>query len=176
MAVATPRGGQTVGHGPAARPEPPDARPYGTFAQRPATPVCAARALPPPDQRRHRWAVTLPMAASLAMVPWIFVLAATLPDRYVTNHWNVTWVGFDIREVVSFAIRAWAAGRRSPAAPVATVVSVTLLACDAWFTVTTISTTADLITTAFTAAGGIPYAVALLRLRRSRRDPATVPA
>src|SRR5262249_1770947 len=142
MAVATPRGGQTVGHGPAARPEPPDARPYGTLAQRPATPACAGGALAPPDQRGHRWAGAPPLAASLAMVPWILILAATLPDRYVTNHWNVTWVGFDILELVSFAITAWTAWRRSPAAPVATVVSVTLLACDAWFTLTTISTTA----------------------------------
>jgi hypothetical protein len=123
----------------------------------------------PAGQRRQRWAVTLPMAASLAMVPWILVLAATLPTHYVTNHWNVTWVGFDLLELVSFAVTAWTAWRRSPAARAATVVSVTLLACDAWFTMTTISTTADLITTAVTAAGGLPYAVALVYLRPPRR-------
>jgi hypothetical protein len=105
------------------------------------------------------------------MVPWILVLAATLPDRYVTNHWNVTWVGFDILELLSFAVTAWTAWRRSPAAPAATVVSVTLLACDTWFTMTTIATTADIITSAVTAVGGIPYAVALLYLRQPRRAP-----
>jgi hypothetical protein len=109
------------------------------------------------------------MAASLAMIPWIFVLAATLPDRYVTNHWNITWVGFDVLELVSFAVTSWAAWRRHPAASAATVVSVTLLACDAWFNVTTISTTADLIATAVTAAAGLPYAVALVYLRQLPR-------
>jgi hypothetical protein len=122
-----------------------------------------------PGRRRQRWAVALPIAASLAMVPWILVLAATLPDRYVTNHWNVTWVGFDILELVSFAVTSWTAWRRLPAARAATAVSVTLLACDAWFNTTTIATTADLITSAVTAAAGLPYAVALVYLRQPRR-------
>jgi hypothetical protein len=134
-----------------------------------------------PGRGRRRWAVVLPMAASVAMVPWILVLAATLPDRYLANHWNVTWVGFDVLELVSFAVTSWTAWRRSPAAAAATAVSVTLLACDAWFDVTTISTTADVIAAVLTFAGGLPYAIALLYLRQPRRvhacrcGPATVP-
>ena len=122
-----------------------------------------------PDRRRQRWAVALPMAASLAMIPWILVLAASLPDRYVTNHWNVTWVGFDILELVSFAVTSWTAWRRLPAARAATAVSITLLVCDAWFNTTTIVTTADLITSVVTTGAGLPYAVALLYLRQPRR-------
>jgi hypothetical protein len=122
-----------------------------------------------PGRGRRRWAVVLPMAASVAMVPWILMLAATLPDQYLANHWNMTWVGFDVLELVSFAVTAWTAWRRSPAAAAATAVSVTLLACDAWFDMTTISTTADVIAAVFTVAGGLPYAIALLYLRQPRR-------
>lgn len=171
MAAASPCGVQMAGYRLATRLDPPDARPRGTLVHRPAVPVYATTAVPPPGQRRQVWAVVLPMAASLAMVPWIFMLATTLPDRYVTNHWNVTWVGFDILESVSFAVTAWTAWRRHPAATAATLVSVTLLACDAWFTMTTISTRADVITSAITAAGGLPYAIALVCLRRPRRSP-----
>jgi hypothetical protein len=146
-------------------------QPPGTVAQQQAIPVPATTAGPPPGQRRQRWAVALPMAASLAMVPWILVLATSLPDRYVANHWNVTWVGFDILELISFAVTSWTAWRRFPAARAATVVSVTLLACDAWFNLTTISTTADLIASAATTAAGLPYAVALLYLRQPRPNP-----
>jgi hypothetical protein len=171
MTAATARGGQTAGYGRANRLDRLAAWPGGAAGQHPAIPVPTSTLVPPPARWRQRWAVALPLAASLAMVPWILGLAASLPDRYVTNHWNVTWVGFDILELVSFAVTSWTAWRRCPAAPAATVVSVTLLACDAWFNMTTISTTADLIAGVVTAAAGLPYAVALLYLRQSRRNP-----
>ena len=176
VAAATLRSGQAADHGPAIGLERPAGQPRGTVAQHPAVSGPATpTAGPPPGRRRQRWAVALPLAASLAMVPWILVLAASLPDRYVTNHWNVTWVGFDILELVSFAVTSWTAWRRSPAAPAATGVSVTLLACDAWFNMTTISTTADLIASAATFAAGLPYAVALLYLRQPRAELLTGP-
>lgn len=132
------------------------------------------RPVPPRSRRRRRWTVALPLAASLAMVPWILGLAASTPDRYVVHHWNVTWVGFDILELVCFAVVSWSAWRRRPAVRTATVVGVTLLACDAWFTMTTISSAADLVTGVVTIAGGLPFAVTLLHLRRSFASHAPV--
>jgi hypothetical protein len=101
------------------------------------------------------------------MIPWTLGLAARLPDRYVTNHWSATWVGFDILLLVSFATTSWTAWRRSPAAAAATAVTVTLLGCDAWFDMTTASTTADLMASAITAiAGELPLAAVLIYLTR----------
>jgi hypothetical protein len=98
------------------------------------------------------------------MIPWTLVLATTLPDRYVADHWSTTWVGFDTLLFISFATTAWAAWRHSRAVWAATVVTATLLGCDAWFDITTASTTADLITSAITAAGGLLLAAMLIYL------------
>jgi hypothetical protein len=115
----------------------------------------------------------LALAAALAMIPWTSLLAVTLPDRYVTHHWSVTWVGFDSALLVSFGVIAWAAWRRRAALLPATVVTATLLGCDAWFDVTTASTTSDLVASAVTAAvGELPLAAALIWLA-ARRPAAT---
>jgi hypothetical protein len=46
------------------------------------------------DERRRRFVVLL-TGASAGLIPWIVLLAITLPHRYVAGHWTVTWVGFD---------------------------------------------------------------------------------
>src|SRR5262249_32356817 len=93
------------------------------------------------------------------------------------NHWSATWVGFDILLLVSFATTSWTAWRRSPAATAATAVTVTLLGCDAWFDMTTASTTSDLMASAITAAAGeLPLAAVLIYLtRRALRPRVSVP-
>jgi hypothetical protein len=127
-----------------------------------ATPVAAV-----PGPARRRWLAALTLAACLALVPWTVRLAATLPTRYVTQHWSLTWVGFDTLLLLSFAFTGWATLRRSRSVWAATAVTATLLLCDAWFDVTTASTTADLTISAVTAAGGeLPLAAALIYLAR----------
>jgi hypothetical protein len=137
------------------------------------TPAPAPAAGPPeaptttPAPSVRRWLAVLTLAACLAMVPWTVRLAATLPERYVTQHWSVTWVGFDTLLLISFGFTAWATLRRSRSVWAATAVTATLLGCDAWFDVTTASTGADLVVSAITAAGGeLPLAAALIYLAR----------
>lgn len=126
----------------------------------------------------RRWPAVLALGACLAMIPWTAVLATTLPDRYVIRHWSMTWVGFDSLLTLSFAVTAWALWRQHEVRWAATVVTATLLACDAWFDVTTASTVPDVVGSAVTAAAGeLPLAVLLLLLAaRSRRRAATRPA
>jgi hypothetical protein len=50
--------------------------------------------------------------ASVGLIPWIVLLAITLPHRYVASHWTVTWVGFDIVLLGCLAPTAWLAWRR----------------------------------------------------------------
>jgi hypothetical protein len=126
-----------------------------------------------PGRWRRGWAGALALAASFAMVPWTAGLAARLPHRYVAHHWNATWVGFDTLLLLSFAVTGWTAWRHSQAATAATAVTITMLGCDAWFDLTTASTSADLVTSAVTAvAGELPLAAVLGYLvRRTVREP-----
>ncbi len=120
-----------------------------------------------PGRRHGGWLGGLALAACLAMIPWTVGLAARLPDRYVTNHWSATWVGFDTLLLASFAITAWTAWRRCRAALAATVVTVTLLSCDVWFDITTASNSSDLMVSMITAAAGVlPLNAALIYLVR----------
>lgn len=121
----------------------------------------------PVPARRHLPAIVA-LGACVAMVPWTVVLALTLPDRYVAHNWSTTWVGFDVLLLVSFAvtgITALAGRRHGQAFWAATIVTATLLTCDAWFDVTTASNTASLTSSLVTAVGGnLPVAALMLFL------------
>ena len=66
------------------------------------------------DERRRRFVIVLTVA-SVGLVPWIVLLALTLPHRYLAGHWTLTWVGFDIFLLSGLALTAWLACR-APAA------------------------------------------------------------
>jgi hypothetical protein len=97
------------------------------------------------DERRRRFVVLL-TGASVGLIPWIVLLAITLPHRYIAGHWTVTWVGFDIVLLGGLALTAWLAWRRRQAVVITAFATATLLTCDAWFDVTTASGRADTIT------------------------------
>jgi hypothetical protein len=119
---------------------------------------------------RRRWAIAIAAGGALAMVPWSVILAYTLPDRYTADHWAATWVGFDVLLALSFAATALAIARRSRVLRAAPVVSATLLLCDAWFDLTTASSS-DLAGSAVTAALSVPVAGALLFLGSRTLEP-----
>jgi hypothetical protein len=96
------------------------------------------------DQRRRRFVVLL-TGASVGLIPWIVLLAITLPHRYIAGHWTVTWVGFDIVLLGCLALTAWLAWRRRQSVVIVAFTTATLLSCDAWFDVTTASGRADTI-------------------------------
>jgi hypothetical protein len=103
------------------------------------------------DERRRRFVVLLTVA-SVGLVPWLIVLAFTLPHRYVASHWTLTWVGFDIVLLSGLSLTAWLAWRRRQAVVITAFMTGTLLVCDAWFDITTASGRADLITAVASAA------------------------
>jgi hypothetical protein len=122
---------------------------------------------------RRRWLAILAFGACVAMVPWTVMLANSLPDRYVTLHWSITWVGFDSLLMLSFAVTGLATWRHHRARWAAALVTATLLACDAWFDVSTASTVPDVIGSAVTAvAGELPLAALLLILAHRGREAA----
>jgi hypothetical protein len=120
-------------------------------------PVVDARA-----GRRGWLAVTASLAAAAGFLAWIAVLALTLPSRYLTEHWNVTWVGFDVMLLASLLAAGWALARRRRWAAGALPVSAALLVCDAWFDVTTAAGgTATLVSLGLAAVVELPAAVGL---------------
>jgi len=131
------------------------------------------------DERRRRF-VILMTVASVGLVPWIVLLALTLPHRYVAGHWTLTWVGFDIVLLTGLSLTAWLAWRRRQAVVVAAFTTGTLLICDAWFDITTASGRLGTLTAIASAAvlelplAALLFAVAthLLRLAVRRAQAA----
>ena len=100
--------------------------------------------------------------AAAAFLAWIAILAVTLPTRYVANHWNVAWAGFDAMLMIGLLSAGWAIARRRAWAPSAAMVSAAVLVCDAWFdTATATDTTAMLISLALAAVVELPAAAGL---------------
>jgi hypothetical protein len=127
--------------------------------------------------RGGRWRGPLiGMAAATAVVAfggWIAVLALTLPSRHLADHWDVTWVGFDVMLLIALLATGWAVARRRSWAGTGLVVSAVMLTCDAWFDVTTASgATATLVSIGFAAGVELPAAglawAAATRHRRYR--------
>jgi hypothetical protein len=85
----------------------------------------------------RRWTVAVPAIVAGLLVPWAIALNTILPDRAVVQNWDIAWTGFDLALAVALAAVAVAAHRRSRWLSQCAVAAATLLACDAWFDVTT---------------------------------------
>lgn len=85
---------------------------------------------------RERRVTSLVLMAAV-LVPWTGYLATSLPRRYVADHWDATWVGFDVlllAMVLATAVLGWC---RRQLVVVTGFATGTLLVCDAWFDVLT---------------------------------------
>jgi len=96
------------------------------------------------NRRRSRFVVIVTLA-TLGLIPWVIVLAVTLPKHYIAGHWTFTWVGFDLGLLTSLGLTAYFAWRRRQAVIGFAFPSAALLTCDAWFDVTTSSGTVDVV-------------------------------
>ena len=115
----------------------------------------------------RRWFPRFLAVACLILVVWIGVLAATLPRHYVAGHWKAAWTGFDLVLFASLAITSWSLWRQRQVAVGASLVTATLLLCDAWFDVATSDPGRDLMASIASAVFiEIPLALSLLWLCR----------
>ncbi|MHA3703216.1 hypothetical protein ACXR2U_13645 [Jatrophihabitans sp. YIM 134969] len=85
------------------------------------------------DRRRRRRFLALTGVAVVVLAVWIVGLGTTLPQTETVGQWRLVWVGFDIGLLVAFATCGWAAWRGRQLLIPATLVTGTLLFCDAWF-------------------------------------------
>jgi hypothetical protein len=84
-------------------------------------------------RRRRKRAVELVLACVAVLIPWTIFLAVSLPDQYRAHHWRLTWAGFDGLLLLGMSLTVYFGWRRRQAVIPASIVTATLLICDAWF-------------------------------------------
>jgi hypothetical protein len=113
------------------------------------------------------------LAAALVLVPWLGWLAISLPCRYLSRHWGITWAGFDAGLAVGLASTGFAALRHAPWLDRAAVATATLLAADAWFDVlTSRGAAAFALATTEALAVELPLALLCIWVARASATPA----
>jgi hypothetical protein len=123
-------------------------------------------------RRTREW---LALCAAIALVPWTVYLGLTLPQSYSAQHWQLTWVGFDILLLgfmIATAVLGFIQHRLLTLFAFTTGV---LLVCDAWFDVLT-AKRGDFALSVLTAVlGELPIAAVLvfgtLRIARLQASP-----
>jgi hypothetical protein len=125
-----------------------------------------------------RWVAPLLALAAAGLVPWTLWLTYTLPEKHVSAHYDLAWIGFDVALAVAFAATAYAALRWTTwLVPVASI-TATLLVSDAWFDIVTSSSSRERLEAALQAAlaelplaaicGWIVYDAAIVRGLRTK--------
>jgi hypothetical protein len=118
-------------------------------------------------QRAARSIAELYLAMVAAMIVWVIYLAFALPERNTAQHYDLTWVGFDLMIVAAMFSTAWFALKLDSRVELAANSTATLLFVDAWMDVTTASSTQALITAVlFAIFLELPIAIVSLRIAR----------
>lgn len=84
-----------------------------------------------------RWAGPLFTLLSLFLLPWIFFIAASLPERATSPNYDVAWVGYDVMLLLALAGTAYSSLRRSRYLTITATAAAVLLIVDSWFDVLT---------------------------------------
>ncbi|NHN57197.1 hypothetical protein G9U51_15605 [Calidifontibacter sp. DB0510] len=87
--------------------------------------------------RRWRWVPRVYLICAALLVPYAVFLAVTLPARSLSDHYRLTWVGFDVLLIIVLLRVSWHAYRRDPQVVLTATVAGALLVTDAWFDITT---------------------------------------
>lgn len=117
----------------------------------------------------------LALSAAIALIPWTIYLGLTLPENYTAQHWQATWVGFDILLLAFMIATAVLGFVRHHLLTLFAFSTGVLLVCDAWFDVLT-AKRGDFAVSVLTAAlGELPLALVLiggsLRIARLQGHP-----
>jgi hypothetical protein len=101
----------------------------------------SARDIPPRVRRRARRLAWVYLIVAVGLIVWTVFLALSLPKENLEHHYRLTWVGFDLIEVLAIYLTAYLAFRLDARVVYPATVVATLLVADAWFDVTTSTTT-----------------------------------
>lgn len=81
------------------------------------------------------WVAALYGLFAVVTMPWTIYLAATLPTRHLSKHWDVAWVGLDVCIVVMLILNAVYSYLESKWLVMSATATTTLLVVDGWFDV-----------------------------------------
>src|SRR6201998_3333899 len=117
----------------------------------------------------------LALCAAIALIPWTIYLGLTLPQSYSAQHWQATWVGFDLLLLMFLIATAVLGFTHHHLLTLVAFTTGVLLVCDAWFDVLT-ARRGDIVVSVLTAAlGELPLAAVLivgtLRIMRLQGPP-----
>jgi hypothetical protein len=100
----------------------------------PGRPVSARKTTPRPARS---WLGRGVLIAGLAMIPWVFILACSVPPTIRAAHWSTAWAGLDALEAVGLMTTGVALIGRYNWLCLPAAVTSTFLVVDAWFDITT---------------------------------------
>ncbi|OBH07962.1 hypothetical protein [Mycobacterium sp. E3247] len=123
-------------------------------------------------RRLREW---LALCAALALIPWTVFLGVTLPQSYTAQHWQVTWVGFDLFLLAFMVTTAVLGFTNHPLLTLFAFATGVLLMCDAWFDVLTAEPGDIVVAVLAAGVGELPLAAVLiagaLRIARLQGGP-----
>ncbi|WP_406084590.1 LPXTG cell wall anchor domain-containing protein [Streptomyces virginiae] len=114
---------------------------------------------------------TVLTGAGLVLLPWVVVLAKTMPQTAEVSNWSTAWIGLDLMLAAGLTGTGVLLRRRDPRASPVAAATAALLVMDAWFDVTTSAGTGGQGMALLLAAGAeLPLAVAcaVVAARRPR--------
>ncbi|WP_251051530.1 MULTISPECIES: hypothetical protein [unclassified Streptomyces] len=91
-----------------------------------------------PDRRvsRPRLATVL-TGAGIALLPWMVVLARTVPQTAEVSNWSTAWIGLDLMLAAGLTGTGVLLRKGDPRVSPVAAATAALLVMDAWFDVTT---------------------------------------
>ncbi|MFJ6480328.1 MULTISPECIES: hypothetical protein [unclassified Streptomyces] len=114
---------------------------------------------------------TVLTGAGVMLLPWVVVLAKTMPQTTEVSHWSTAWIGLDLALAAGLTGTGALLRRQDPRASPLAAATAALLVMDAWFDVTTSAGTGGQGMALLLAAGAeLPLAVAcaVVAVRRPR--------
>ncbi|MFJ2018422.1 MULTISPECIES: hypothetical protein [Streptomyces] len=94
--------------------------------------------------RAVRWTLVVLGMAAVGLVPWMVMLARTLPASPEVRNWQVAWVGLDVLLAAGCAATALLGLRGRAHARLTASATAAVAVLDAWFDITTAPSAASL--------------------------------
>ncbi|MEV0412517.1 LPXTG cell wall anchor domain-containing protein [Streptomyces sp. NPDC050448] len=110
--------------------------------------------------RRTPRLATLLTGAGVALLPWMVVLAKTLPQTAEVSNWSTAWIGLDAMLAAGLSGTGLLLRRHDPRAAPLAAATAALLVMDAWFDVTTAAAGSAQAAVALAVCAELPLAAA----------------
>lgn len=125
------------------------------------------------DEPPPAWVAPAFVLMGICLVPWIVLLALTLPSRHGTHHYDLAWAGFDVALALTLIATGVGAIRRAVWLQGVASAAAALLVCDAWFDILSSTSQRELMTAVTLAVFvELPVAAACLFVARHSEETA----